>query len=182
MADGVGRRAILDLPSILPAVSGLLSFPNPVNEKAARTVAAVVAVTAIAALASGWYWLVFPLAYGFVARALTGPTLSPLGRAAMWVARRHLGEARLVAGPPKRFAQSVGAVFTVAGAAFLVAGWDSGAIATLAIIAVFATLESVFALCVGCKVFTLLMRVGVIPERICMECADIGLRSARRSA
>ena len=40
----------------------LFSFPNPVNEKAARTVAGVVLVTVVAILATGWYWLLVPLA------------------------------------------------------------------------------------------------------------------------
>lgn len=57
----------------------LFSFPNPVNEKAARTVASVVLITVIVILATGAYWLLIPLAYGFWARVLTGPTLSPLG-------------------------------------------------------------------------------------------------------
>jgi hypothetical protein len=58
----------------------LFSFPNPVNEKAARTVAGVVLVAVVVILATGWYWLLVPVAYGFWARVLTGPTLSPLGR------------------------------------------------------------------------------------------------------
>jgi hypothetical protein len=31
---------------------------------------------------------------------------------------------------------------------------------------------------VGCRVFSLLMRTGLIPESVCLECADIGLRRA----
>ena len=38
-----------------------------------------------------------------------------------------------------------------------------------------ATLESVCALCLGCKIFAVLMRVGVIPESVCEECSDIWL-------
>ena len=38
---------------------------------------------------------------------------------------------------------------------------------------VFATLESVFALCVGCKVFAGLMRLGIIPAEVCEACNDI---------
>jgi hypothetical protein len=34
----------------------LFSFPNPVNEKAARTVAGVVLVTVLVILATGWDW------------------------------------------------------------------------------------------------------------------------------
>jgi hypothetical protein len=33
----------------------LLSFPNPVNEKAARVVAGVVLVTVVLILATAWY-------------------------------------------------------------------------------------------------------------------------------
>ena len=49
----------------------LFTFPNPVNEKAARVVAGVVFLTVIVILISGWYWLLIPLAYGFWARVLT---------------------------------------------------------------------------------------------------------------
>ena len=42
-----------------------------------------------------------------------------------------------------------------------------------------AALESVFALCLGCKAFALLMRAGVIPESVCAECADLSLGGFR---
>jgi hypothetical protein len=47
----------------------------------------------------------------------------------------------------------------------------------LGLIAVAATLEAVFALCLGCAIFAGLMRVGVIPEAICQECNDIRSRT-----
>jgi hypothetical protein len=37
-------------------------------------------------------------------------------------------------------------------------------------------LESIFAFCVGCQLFGLLMRAGVVPDEICAECADIWSR------
>jgi hypothetical protein len=36
----------------------------------------------------------------------------------------------------------------------------------------------VFAFCVGCQIFGLLMRTGVVPESVCVECADIRARAA----
>jgi hypothetical protein len=39
-----------------------------------------------------------------------------------------------------------------------------------------AGLESIVGYCIGCKVFGLLMRLGVVPETVCAECADITLR------
>jgi len=155
-------------------MSTLLSFPNPVNEKAARVVAGVVALTAAAILVTGWQWLLVLLAYGFWARVLTGPTLSPLGRFAMRVAAPRLGPPRYVPGPPKRFAQGIGAAVTTLAAIFaLLLGWTTAAEVLTALMVVFATLEAVFGFCVGCRIFAGLMAVGLIPDGVCADCANI---------
>jgi hypothetical protein len=155
----------------------VFSFPRTLNEKAARVVAGVVAVTALVALLTHARWLLLPLAYGFVARVLTGPTLSPLGRLASEVVAPRLGRPKPVSGPPKRFAQGIGAVCTTAGAiAWLAFGSAVVADVMLGLMVVAATLESVFALCLGCRAFALLMRAGVIPEAVCLECGDIWSR------
>jgi hypothetical protein len=152
----------------------VFSFPNPVNEKAARVVAGVVALTGLLVLAAGWHWLLVPLAYGFWARVLTGPTLSPLGRLAMRGIAPQLGPPKYVPGPPKRFAQGIGAALTtVAAALALGLGAEGTADALVALLVVAATLESVFALCLGCQAFALLMRAGLVPEETCERCADI---------
>jgi hypothetical protein len=39
-----------------------------------------------------------------------------------------------------------------------------------------AFLESALGLCLGCRVFAVLMGVGLIPESVCQECADLGRR------
>jgi hypothetical protein len=155
----------------------LFSFPNPVNEKAARVVAGVVLATVLVILATSWYWLLVPLAYGFWARVLTGPTLSPLGWLAQNVVAPRLGEKKPVPGPPKRFAQGMGAAMSTAAVVLaLVAGAHSAADGVLVLIAAAAGLESIFAYCLGCKVFGLLMRVGVVPAKVCAECADVSGR------
>src|SRR3954467_12616842 len=76
----------------------MFSFPNLLNEKAARVVAGVVAVAGVVVLLTGAYWLLVPMAYGFWARVLTGPTLSPLGRLASGVIAPRLGPPKYVAG------------------------------------------------------------------------------------
>jgi hypothetical protein len=162
----------------------LFSFPNPVNEKAARSVAAGVlalsVLTLVLSLAAGtgWLWLTVLLALGFLARVLTGPKLSPLGQLATRVIAPRLGEPNLVAGPPKRFAQAIGLVVTGAAAVSTAAGAFGLAQLLLGLIIVAATLESVFALCIGCKMFAGLMRLGLIPEETCAACANIALRHA----
>jgi hypothetical protein len=158
-------------------VSSIFGFPNPVNEKAARTVAAVVTVACAVVLATGWYWLLVPVAYGFVARVLTGPRLSPLGALAQRViAPRFLGAPKLVPGPPKRFAQGIGAVVTVTAAvAALAFGLHGLANVLLGMMVLFAGLEAATAFCVGCRIFALLMRAGVVPQEVCEACNDITL-------
>jgi len=160
--------------------SEILSFPNPVNEKAARTVALVVMLLACVTLATSWYWLLVPLAYGFIARVLTGPTLSPLGRLASRVVAPRLGAEKPVPGPPKRFAQAIGATLTTV-AAVAALGFAAHAVADvlLAALILAAGLESILAYCLGCQIFALLMRAGIVPERVCLECADIRSRISR---
>jgi hypothetical protein len=154
----------------------VISFPRVINEKAARTVAGVVAVTGVVALATGRHWLLIPLAYGFWARVLTGPRLSPLAQVATKVVAPRLGEPKDVPGPPKRFAQGMGAAITTLGVAALVLGWTTVTTVLLAMLVVAATLESAFAVCIGCQVFAALMRAGIVPETVCVECADISRR------
>jgi len=153
----------------------LFSFPNPVNEVSARLVAGGVVVMTALVLTLGWHWLLIPLAYGFVARVMTGPTLSPLGQVVTrGVTPRLHVPGKAVPGPPKRFAQGIGATLTVGSViAYYVVGSTMAADVLVAMVLVAATLESVFAYCVGCKIFALLMRAGVIPEDVCEECNDI---------
>jgi len=133
-----------------------------------------VMLLAAVALATSSYWLLVPLAYGFIARVLTGPTLSPLGRLASSVVAPRLGPSKPVAGPPKRFAQGIGAVITTAAAiAALRFGSDGVADALLVMLVLAAGLESIFAFCVGCRIFALLMRAGLVPHAVCAECGDI---------
>src|SRR5690349_2936835 len=154
-------------------MKSLFSFPNPVNETSARVVAGVVAVLAVLTVAFQQGWLIPVLAYGFVARALTGPTLSPLGLLATRVITPRLPvEHRYAPGPAKRFAQSIGALFTVVATVLWFGfGEHTAALALVGIIAVFASLESALGLCVGCRVFYIGMRLGVVPPHVCDDCA-----------
>ena len=57
----------------------VFSFPHPVNEYAARMVAGMVVALSLVIVILDVTWLMFFLAYRFLARVLTGPTLSPMG-------------------------------------------------------------------------------------------------------
>jgi hypothetical protein len=152
----------------------IFSFPNPVNDVAARTVATGVVIMAVAAIALRQPWLTIPLAFGFVARVASGPRFSPLGQIATRVVAPRLPDrAKFVPGPPKRFAQAMGATFTIGALLLWLTGHTFGSYVVLGLLLVPATLEAALGYCVGCKLFAFGMRVGLVPESVCEECANI---------
>ncbi len=158
---------------------GIFTFPNPVNEVSARLVAAGVVVLALVTIAFNLPWLTLLIAYGFIARVAAGPRFSPLGLLVTKVLTPALPfHEKLVPGPPKRFAQAIGVVFSVTAAVLAVGlGLTTAAYVVLSVLAFFAFLESALGLCVGCRVFAVLMKVGVIPEAVCEECNNLSLGS-----
>src|SRR5688500_16059097 len=104
--------------------SELFSFPDPVNELSARLVAAGVVILAVAVRGFDARWIRVALACGSVSRVLAGPTLSPLARLVTRVITPRLPfTPRVVPGPPKRFAQAIGVVFSLTAVA-LTYGFD----------------------------------------------------------
>jgi hypothetical protein len=157
----------------------LFSFPNPVNDAAARSVALGVVFMCLLALVTSWAWLLVPLTYGFVARVASGPTLSPLGQFATRVSGpRLVAWQRYVPGPPKRFAQAIGAVLTsAASVTWFVAGWSVARWILIPLV-IAASLEGFLGYCLGCTVFGWLIRARLIPESVCVECGDLSRRYA----
>ena len=153
----------------------LFTFPHPVNEYAARSVAAMVFVLAVVIIAADIPWLLFVLGYGFLARVLTGPKLSPMGLlATRLIAPKVLRRSKAVAGPPKQFAQTIGLTFSVV-ALVLVYGFGlvGAAYAVLGVLVLFAGLEAFVGFCAGCFVFGYLMRWGLISKETCERCNNL---------
>jgi hypothetical protein len=155
----------------------IFSFPHPVNEVAARTVAGCVVVLIGATILFEISALMWFIAYGFLARVLTGPSLSPTGLLATKVLVPLMGvRPRLVPGPPKRFAQSIGLVLSAAALLLNYGfGLQAAAYSVLGVVLFFAALESVIGFCMGCFVFARLMDLGLIPKTICDKCSDLDL-------
>ena len=163
-------------------VQAFFSFPNPVNDVSARLVAAGVVLMVVVTIAFDLRWATIVIAYGFVARALTGPTMSPLGQLVTRVVTPRLGLAeRPVAGPPKRFAQGMGVAFSLTALVLTALGYWTAAEAVLALLGCAAFLESAFGICLGCITFGLLIRAGVVPEEVCARCNDIWSTSSSSS-
>jgi hypothetical protein len=158
-------------------VARLFAFPDPVNDVSARLVAGGVVLLGLTTIIFDLPWLTAVIAYGFWARVLTGPKLSPLGQLVTRAITPRLDIApRPVPGAPKRFAQGIGVVFSTTAAIWALGlGLTDAAYAVLAALILAATLESVFGLCLGCKAFALLMRAGLVPPEVCERCNNINL-------
>jgi hypothetical protein len=160
-------------------IATLFSFPNPVNEVSARLVAGGVVLMCVLTIGFDLKWATAVIAYGFIARVLTGPSLSPLGQLMTRVIAPRLPvAARPVAGPPKRFAQGIGVIFSIAALVLTVLGFWGASQIVLALLGTAAFLESALGFCLGCRAFALLIEVGVVPEEVCEKCSNIWMRSA----
>lgn len=153
----------------------VFTFPNPVNEYAARITAGLVVVLAVATLLTGFGWGLAIIAVGFWLRVLFGPRISPLALLSVKVLAPRLGRAKLVPGPPKRFAQGIGAAVSTGAAVLFVAGLAPAAWVLLAVLIVAASLEAFAGFCLGCVIFGFLQRRGMIPEDVCEACNNVSL-------
>ncbi len=162
---------------MISSVREFFRFPDPVNETSARLVAAGVVVQAAAFLVFREGWLLAPLVYGFLARVATGPSMSPLGIfvTRLVTPRLRSVEHRFVPGPPKRFAQAIGLGFSSIAAVGWLAGAPAVTYATLGLLIIAASLEAVFAVCLGCITYRFVWE--------CEDCNDISerLRAALES-
>ena len=108
----------------------------------------MVLALALATIFTGEPWLLLFLVYGFVARVLTGPTLSPIGLIAtrLVVPILNIPE-KPVPGPPKRFAQFVGLIVATVGAVLFIWVSPVAGKSVIGLLAAFAALESGFGFC-----------------------------------
>ncbi|GAC68555.1 DUF4395 domain-containing protein [Gordonia soli] len=165
------------------SVRSLYTFPNPVNDYAARSTAGLVVLLAIVAVVVNHPVLYAVLAIGFLLRVLAGPKLSPFGQLSVrFIVPKIWKKTKLVAGPPKRFAQSIGLVLTTVALVLSLLGFGLAAQIAVGFLIVAATLESVFGICLGCIIFGFLQRRGIIPESVCEACNNISLRVPEESA
>ena len=152
-------------------------FPNPANETSARVVAGGVVIISTAFLLTNSTLILLALTYGFAARVIAGPAFSPLALLVTRIVTPKLNfNHKFVPGPPKRFAQTIGLTFAASALVLTLLDYSFAANLVIAALIFAATLESVFAICLGCIMFSFLMKLGVIPQSVCESCNDITLR------
>ena len=153
-------------------------FPNPANETSARLVAGGVVIISTTFLLTNSTLILLALTYGFAARVAAGPAFSPLALFVTRIVTPKLNfNHKFVPGPPKRFAQTIGLTFAASALVLTLLDYSFAANLVIAALIFAATLESVFAICLGCIMFSSLMKLGVIPQSVCESCNDITLRA-----
>ena len=77
---------------------------------------------------------------------------------------------RLIRAKPKRFAAGIGAFMSLAAGLLVVLRIHQAAVLLLAVLALFSFLEGTFRFCAGCRIFALLIRLGLAKEDLCTDC------------
>jgi len=160
-------------PSIL---KNIFSFPESINEYAARMVAGFIFIFALTYLYTHNIYVLAFMIYGFFARVMAGPSLSLIALLVTKIIIPKMGNPYAECpGPPKRFAQLIGLIFTTTAFYFIISGHLITADLLIGILAVFAALESIMGFCAGCWFFKQMMKWGWIPQKVCEKCNDISL-------
>jgi hypothetical protein len=163
-------------------MTSLLGFPETVDERAARVVAGGVVALGTTSLVTGQPWLLAPVAGGFAARVLTGPKVSPLALLATRVVVPRLpGPARPVPGSPKRLAQAMGFSLSLSSLVLALKGRRRASRALLGMLIGAASLEAFAGICLACKMFPYLVRLGLANDADCPDCAHPWDRLHHRS-
>jgi hypothetical protein len=110
-------------------------------------------------------WLVYIVAI-FAIGAFGGISRSPYGAIYKRLVRPRLSAPTELEDPkPPTFAQLIGFIITAAGLVFVLLGLGTAAIIAVAFAFVAAFLNSVFGYCLGCQMYVLLVRVGLLGRR-----------------
>ncbi|RBY97158.1 DUF4395 domain-containing protein [Blastococcus sp. TF02-8] len=142
-----------------------MTAPTQIDVRAPRFAATVTAVVLAVALLAGSGWIVAAQAAVFAVGAAAGLRRSPYGLLFRRVVAPRLGRVRETEPEaPPRFAQVVGLLFAVVGAAgYLLGAPVVGAVATgFALVA--ALLNAATGFCLGCELYLIARRA--LPARI----------------
>jgi len=151
--DPRGPRFGATITLILLAIElVLLLSPQPSTGDAVST-----------ALANPSTWLLAFIVVVFAIGAFAGIQKHPYGAIFKALIRPRLQAPTELEDPkPPTFAQLIGFIITAAGLAFAVFGITTGAVIAVAFAFVAAFLNSVFAFCLGCQIYVLLVRAGIV--------------------
>lgn len=147
-----------------------VSVPTKVNGGAVRIVALFTVILSVVAAATGTAWVAALLALDFALRGLVTPRVSPLAAAARLLQPYSPFAGTPIFFAPKRFAARIGLLLSAGATVALLYGQLTLGVVILSVLALFAFLEGAFSFCLGCKIYGLLIRKGIIAQENCPDC------------
>ena len=127
-----------------------------VNENVVRIIAFMVAIISIGCIAFSNYWAIVFLLLDFALRAFTSGKFSLLKFMAVKISNALSLSPKMKDLAPKKFAATLGFVFCLLITATVLFDCYTLALILTAKMTVFALLESLFAVCVGCYIYSFL--------------------------
>ena len=127
-----------------------------INENVVRIIAFIVAVIAITCVVFSNYWAIVFLLFDFALRAFTTGKFSLLKFIAIKIADGLSLSPKMKDLAPKKFAATLGFGFCLLITAVFIFDFYNAALIFTSIMIVFALLESLFAICVGCYIYSFL--------------------------
>jgi hypothetical protein len=125
-----------------------------VNESVVRIIALLVAIIAVVCIAFGNYYAMIFLMIDFAIRAFTTGKWSVLKAISVQLFKVFKFPIKMTDLAPKKFAAKVGFVFCLLISGIYLLQFDTAALVLISILLIFAILESIFAICVGCHVYS----------------------------
>lgn len=163
-----------------PSFLQFFTFPNPVNVTDSRIhglcTCFLVALTILLDYFFNFYYVTWYLAVGFILRVLCGPRLDIQSFIVLFILTPlfteviPLFEDKFTPGPPRHFAQFIGLIFSCVGLILRITGYQYVSWAILLGLFFASGLAGFFSYCLGCTIFGMMMKIGVIPETTCLAC------------
>jgi len=156
-------------------MSNASNIPKRVKEPVVRGIAVQVFLLTLAAI----YWkspvILYILLGDFFLRAFVTAKISPLAILSRYIWAPLLKfPLKMVTMRPKKFAASIGFFMSAAALALYLTGYPFIMQLVLAVLALFSFLEGAFRFCAGCKIFGLLIKLGLVKEELCEDCVFPG--------
>lgn len=148
----------------------IINFPFRVKEEIVRGVALQVFIGSLLSIIFQSAIPVIILFFDFFIRAVINPGFSPLVKVSQRIQNVTHYRKRLVTFKPKRFAAFIGLTMTAIAIVLFSYNLVVAGVVVMSILALFSFLESFFKFCAGCKIFALLIKVGLFKEELCEDC------------
>lgn len=159
------------------SVRSVFTFPNPVNDYAARSTAGLVVALAIVAIVVDHWALYALLAIGFALRVASGPSCRRSVSSRCGSSPPSSGARPSSFPDPEAVRPGIGLAFSTTALVLSLLGYGLAAQIVVGVLIVAATLEFALGFCLGCVVFGFLQRNGIIPDTVCEACNNISLRN-----